>query len=126
MKEEVSISRYKNNAAQARWHFFLVTATIVMNNMMVKERMSKDKMESDSFYEVSQMTSDTNSDDDNASENMDGSGDVNVVGNFDITYVQSFEFRFLVTVQKVQNQNIVLVLDQNSGIHNQNHLNSLI
>jgi hypothetical protein len=38
----------------------------------------------------------------------------------------SFEFQFLVTVQKVQNQNIVLVPDQNSGIHNQNHLNSLI
>ena len=38
----------------------------------------------------------------------------------------SFEFWFSVTVQKVQNQKIVPVLDQNSGIHNQNHYNSLI
>jgi hypothetical protein len=68
---------------------FLVTATIVMHNMMVEERMSKDGMESDSFYEVSQMTSDTNShDNDSASENMDGGDDVNVVGNFEITYVR--------------------------------------
>ena len=60
-----------------------------MHNMMVEERMSKDELESDGFYEVSQMTSDTNShDDDNASENMDSGGDVNVVGNFDITYVR--------------------------------------
>ena len=60
-----------------------------MHNMMVEERTSKDEMESDSFYEVSQMTSDTNShDNDNASENMDGGGDVNVVVNFDITYVR--------------------------------------
>jgi hypothetical protein len=39
---------------------------------------------------------------------------------------RNFEFRFLVTVQKVRNQNIVLATDQNSATHNQNHKNSLI
>lgn len=85
--------------------FYLVTASIVMHNMMVHERIRNDERESENFYDVSDVHSnDCDSDEDNGSTD-DRTSDLNqnVVGDFDKTNVRD-NIRKYAIVQKRWNE----------------------
>ena len=85
--------------------FYLVTAAIVMHNMMVHERIRNDERESENFYDVSDVHSnDCDSDEDNGSTD-DRTSDLNqnVVGDFDKMNMRDNVWKYAI-VQKRWNE----------------------
>jgi len=85
--------------------FYLVTASIVMHNMMVHERIGSEERESENFYDIGDMQSnDCDSDEDNGS-NDDRTSDLNqsAIGDFDKSNVRDNVLKYAI-VQKRWNK----------------------
>ena len=78
--------------------FYLVTAAIVMHNMMVHERIAFDERESESFYDIGDEQLDVSiTEHDNDDENSEEGSSVsvqNVVGNFDMSNVKDSTMKY--------------------------------
>ena len=70
--------------------FYLITATIVMHNMMVEEWIGYDEIENDSYYDVVDNFQSCSSNGDSITDDESGTGigsNNEIVGEFDISNV---------------------------------------
>ena len=85
--------------------FYLVTASIVMHNMMVHERIGMDERDSENFYDIGDLQLEESSCED-YDDNSDESTPVsihNAVGNFDMSNVRDSMLKYSIIQKRWKN-----------------------
>ena len=92
--------------------FYLVTATIIMHNMMVKERVRNYQVDNKNFYGISDgLFKQSSSDEDSvSSQSSIENSESTAVGNFDLSNVHHSTLKYLI-IQRPSNK---LYLDETS------------
>ncbi len=81
--------RTKHGYVNLKRFFYLITATIVLRDMMVEVRINNDKTERIDFFDEIETCCESVQDDDNRSVGEDCSVSDMLVGNFDISLHQA-------------------------------------